>query len=188
MEIFRVNTTNDVINPNDGVLSLREAIIAANATAAEDTIDISSITGTIVLNSALPTIIEDLNIIGNGSQNINGNNLHSIFSVDGILRTDVTISNLTVANGRARGGDGFRGGGGKDIFALSIGGGNDRITDFKDGIDKIKLLGSSLNFDSILIRNRFDQTVILSNLNNEVSVLATLDDVKANSLTSNDFI
>lgn len=47
---FVVTTSNDVIDPNDGVLSLREAVIASNANAGDDTIIIT--TGTHTLSIA----------------------------------------------------------------------------------------------------------------------------------------
>jgi len=42
--VFPVTTTNDVINGADGVLSLREAVIAANANAGDDTIQLDAVT------------------------------------------------------------------------------------------------------------------------------------------------
>ena len=35
-------TTADVVNPNDGLVSLREAVTMANATAAPDTIQLNA--------------------------------------------------------------------------------------------------------------------------------------------------
>ncbi|WP_191760960.1 hypothetical protein [Komarekiella delphini-convector] len=43
MATFTVNTLNDVVNPNDGRLSLREAVTAAEALPGTDTIVINSI-------------------------------------------------------------------------------------------------------------------------------------------------
>ncbi|HSA61949.1 MAG TPA: DUF4347 domain-containing protein, partial [Nitrospiraceae bacterium] len=64
---FTVTTTNDVVNAGDGVTSLREAIIAANAAAGTDTINFN-IGGagvkTINLTSALPTITGRVTIDG----------------------------------------------------------------------------------------------------------------------------
>lgn len=57
MAIFTVTTTNDVVNPGDGILGLREALTEANATA-EDTVQFSSaVEGhTIVLASSQLTV------------------------------------------------------------------------------------------------------------------------------------
>src|SRR6266478_4919390 len=41
LSTFTVNTTGDVTNPSDGLTTLREAIVAANAHAGADTIDFS---------------------------------------------------------------------------------------------------------------------------------------------------
>jgi hypothetical protein len=64
---FTVTTVNDVINAGDGVMSLREAIIAANGAAGADTI-VFNIPGaglhTINLISALPVITGRVTIDG----------------------------------------------------------------------------------------------------------------------------
>ncbi|VEP16384.1 hypothetical protein H1P_4400002 [Hyella patelloides LEGE 07179] len=43
MATFNVNTNNDIVNANDGVLSLREAITAAENLPGQDTINLTSI-------------------------------------------------------------------------------------------------------------------------------------------------
>ena len=54
--VFTVNTLNDDNNGiGDGIISLREAIQAANAAAGADTIDFA-VTGTINLNQSLAAI------------------------------------------------------------------------------------------------------------------------------------
>ena len=108
MVTFNVNTNNDNIDPNDGVLSLREAIIEANNTPEADTIDLSNLSTLtpIDLNSSLPTITQDLTIIGNPNnfQQINGRGQFGIFRVLGAT-TDLTLSNLTLLNGVRQGDD-----------------------------------------------------------------------------------
>ena len=42
MAQFTVTTANDVVDPNDGRLSLREAVAQANATAAADRIQFAA--------------------------------------------------------------------------------------------------------------------------------------------------
>jgi hypothetical protein len=63
---LEVTTLADTIDATDGLLSLREAITAANASAAPDTITFADSIrgGTIVLAEDLPTITRDLAIDG----------------------------------------------------------------------------------------------------------------------------
>src|SRR5262249_7049340 len=93
-----VTTTTD-----GGAGSLRQAILDA---ASGGTINISA-TGTITLTNPLPVIFKTLTINGPGAGNltISGNNLWRLFFVDAVSGT-VNINNLTLANGRAKGGDG----------------------------------------------------------------------------------
>jgi CSLREA domain-containing protein len=106
MATFTVNTSQDGVNPNDGVLTLREAIQAAALLPGRDTIALSTDVNLFV---SLPTVItgNDIDFVGN-NRTINGNQ-NRIFAVDG---ADVSFQNLTLANGVARGGNGFNGGGG----------------------------------------------------------------------------
>jgi hypothetical protein len=66
--IFNVTTTLDVIDPNDGLLSLREAVLAANATPGADTIDLSA--GRYVLSLGQLEVRDDLTIAGAGPVNL----------------------------------------------------------------------------------------------------------------------
>ncbi len=89
---------------NDGICdadcSLREAITAANASAADDTITFG-VNGTITLTSALPNIANNgsLTITGNGAANtiISGNNTVRVFYVD--PNVNITMNNLSITNG-----------------------------------------------------------------------------------------
>ena len=95
---FTVMTTADA-----GALSLRQAILDANAQVGPDTINFA-FSGTITLASTLPPITDSLVIVGLGTNllTISGNNSVPIFSVSaGTNRT--TISRLTIANGKASG-------------------------------------------------------------------------------------
>src|SRR3982750_1924972 len=117
-----VNSTANTADP--GNCTLREAIIAANTNApvgacaagspfpAVDTISVAfsrfvclSSGCTIVLQSPLPTITEDVIITGgtglfSGLVTINGANAFRVFDVQG---NDVTIADLAVVNGSAVG-------------------------------------------------------------------------------------
>ncbi|TAE02807.1 MAG: DUF4347 domain-containing protein, partial [Oscillatoriales cyanobacterium] len=94
-----VLATFGVTNTNDsGPNSLRDAITQANATPGADIIDLTGITGTIALASALPIINESLSLNGPGVANltVSGNSLFQILSTN---NGPVSISNLTFANG-----------------------------------------------------------------------------------------
>jgi predicted outer membrane repeat protein len=84
---------------NSGSGSLRQAIMDANAAAGADTITFS-VTGTIKLSSALPAISGDLTITGPGASSltISGENVGRVFFISS--GANVTISGVTVANGR----------------------------------------------------------------------------------------
>lgn len=100
-----------VTNLNDsGAGSLRQAILDANASAEDDTITFS-VSGTIVLSSQLPSIASastagKLTIDGSGQTiTISGNNSVRVFSVN--LGANLTLKNLTIANGSAASGGGI---------------------------------------------------------------------------------
>lgn len=83
---------------------LQAAINTANASAGvADTI---TLTSNITLAGPLPAINGDLTIEGDGFS-VNGANSHRVFAV---TNGNVTFKNLTIAGGRARGGDGGNGG------------------------------------------------------------------------------
>ncbi|MBI2947501.1 MAG: autotransporter-associated beta strand repeat-containing protein, partial [Verrucomicrobia bacterium] len=105
------DATLAVTNTNDsGFGSLRQAITDAVADSGTETIDATGISGTITLQSALPIISESLTINGPGagSLTVSGNNLYRPFFVDASGGT-VNLNNLTIANGKARGGAGGHG-------------------------------------------------------------------------------
>jgi len=95
-DYVQVTTTND-----SGVGSLRAAITAANGTSYGGDIDFapSVNNGVISLNSSLPTITQNLAIIGPGANKlvISGSGIYRVFSSSGTA--NVTLSGLTVANG-----------------------------------------------------------------------------------------
>jgi hypothetical protein len=94
---FPVTTTDD-----SGPGSLREAIAGANSDPDASTIPISA-TGIIFLQSALPQITEPVAITGPGSDRLtvrrSSGGDYRIFTIDG-ASGDLTISGLTVENGK----------------------------------------------------------------------------------------
>ncbi len=100
-------STLSVLNLNDsGVGSLRRAILDANANPGADTIQFAKgLHGTIGLTSGELSITGDLSIVGPGQNKltVSGNNASRVFE---IAAATVTITDLTIANGAAVGGDG----------------------------------------------------------------------------------
>lgn len=91
---FTVMNTDD-----DGVGSLRQAIISANSDPGADEITFdASVTGTVSLASSLPAITAPLTITGPGiaSLTIDGNG-HSVFAING-SNIAVSISGLTITD------------------------------------------------------------------------------------------
>ncbi|MBH8564824.1 cadherin-like domain-containing protein [Nostoc sp. CENA67] len=117
MANFIVNqTTDDGSGSTAGTLSY--AILQANQLAGDDTITIDSdvrITGVVktLINSNITIVGNNHSISGDVNNNgINDNgDVRPLF----ILSGTVGISNLTITNGRAKGGDSFTGGGGAGL-------------------------------------------------------------------------
>ncbi len=108
---------------DSGAGSLRQALLDLSAAAVSGTIDLSGLNGTILLSSPLPIIDQGVTISGPGAGSlaINGNNLYRVFFVDA-PGASVLIKGVTIAKGRAKGGNGGignSGGGG----GLGAGGG-----------------------------------------------------------------
>ncbi|MBF2050367.1 MAG: CSLREA domain-containing protein, partial [Elainella sp. C42_A2020_010] len=101
---FFVTSTADTVDANDNVLTLREAITAANNQAGTDNI-FFSVNGTITLTGGELGISSDVNIYGNGAPfvTISGNNASRVFNISS---GTVLLSGLTVANGFAGGDNG----------------------------------------------------------------------------------
>ena len=94
---------------SSGSGSLRWAISQANHTPEDDVIDLSLVSGTILLEISLPQITSNFYLQGNGDDVISGNKAHRVLS---ITQGVVSISDLTIADGLARGADGTEGAGG----------------------------------------------------------------------------
>jgi CSLREA domain-containing protein len=113
---YVVNTLNDNVTAGDGQCTLREAILAANndsaynslsgcgaASSLDDTITFS-VSGTITLSSTLPAIVSGqgaLTIDGGGGITVSGNNSVRVMVVNS--GADLTLRNITIANGRITG-------------------------------------------------------------------------------------
>jgi hypothetical protein len=100
---YVVTDTRDVVDPSDGLLSLREAITAANAnTAAGDSISFAlpSRNREITLTAGQLNITDDLSINGNFVE-INGNNASRIFNIT--TAEAVTLTSLRLRNGNDSG-------------------------------------------------------------------------------------
>lgn len=104
-----VNTTGDTDNGGDSVCSLREAITAANSDAnyhectgsgfGAETITFS-VSGTITLGTALPTISDSVTVDGSGqSVTISGNDSVRIFNV--ISGKTLELNRLVLTDGKA---------------------------------------------------------------------------------------
>ena len=105
MATFTVTTAADVVNANDGVLSLREAVAQANATTSADTIVFSTgLAGqTLTLTHGELLVTADLSIDGNGTGSaapvvIDGGGDGRVLHINGAA-TDVALTDLTVQNG-----------------------------------------------------------------------------------------
>lgn len=112
---LQAQSTFTVTNTNDsGSGSLRQAITDANAASGAAVIDMTNISGTILLESALPQINGDLTLNGPGEEllSVSGQDLYRPFFVNA---GTVNLNNFSIVNGLAKGGDGgtnFSGGGG----------------------------------------------------------------------------
>jgi hypothetical protein len=98
-----------VVNLADsGVGSLRQAVLDANANPGADVITFAPAArdGTIVLTSGQLSITDDVTITGPGAGRltVSGNDASRVFTV--AAGEKVAISGLTIANGKAGGGDG----------------------------------------------------------------------------------
>ena len=102
-------------NGNAGAGSLRQALLDANA-AGGGTINFSIGSNTITLASPLPVLATPLTINGNGAS-VSGNNQYRVFFSDGPTGSTTTLSNMTIRDGNAHGGQGGIGGGGGGLGA-----------------------------------------------------------------------
>ena len=111
MATFTVTTKDDLVNAGDGVLSLREALAAADATpTVADSIkfDVAAMGGNrIVLAGSQLTIASDVTIDGDRNDDgtkitISGGDASRILLIEG-NQTDVALSDLVLRDGRELG-------------------------------------------------------------------------------------
>jgi predicted outer membrane repeat protein len=117
--------TIPVTNTNNaGPGSLRQAITDANAAANPDVVDATGVSGTINLATALPALIQDVEIRGPGAgaltvrRGMGVVNPFGIFAVD--LGVTAEISGLTIASGNVGGGMSTGGAGIENVGTLTL--------------------------------------------------------------------
>ncbi len=101
MTTFVVTTLLDVVDPDDGLLSLREAIALANATPGADRITFA-VEGTIVLQDGQLTITDDVEIVGEGRITLDGDDASRIVDVTADVDWAV-LDGLAMTRGLVRG-------------------------------------------------------------------------------------
>ncbi|MEM1391948.1 MAG: DUF4347 domain-containing protein, partial [Cyanobacteria bacterium P01_H01_bin.150] len=109
LNVIKVTNNND-----SGTGSLRWAIEQAKNNDGMDVIDLRDVSGTISINSSLPTIDDkkgDLFFIGDGDIILDVEGNHQLISIDQD-KFITSFQGLTLKDGRAIGGEGEKGGGG----------------------------------------------------------------------------
>ena len=122
MAIYTVTTSDDVVDGNDGVLSLREALSQANADAAGGTIEFAQFIQhtTITLTQGTLDIQGNVAIDGGiGGVTIDGDHKSTVLRVSG----SADIDHLTIANGQT-----FISGAGISVFDANLTLSNSTIT------------------------------------------------------------
>lgn len=126
---YTVTTFNDVIDANDGVLSLREAIIAANAHAGADTVELAAGTYTLSIDGAGEDLCatgdldvsQDLAIHGAGQTAtiIDANQIDRVLDVVS-SGAGLTVQGLTIQNGKTPNSEASDGGGIQSAGPLTL--------------------------------------------------------------------
>ncbi len=136
---FLVNSLADVIDANDGVTTLREAIAAANSQSGQNTIAFDLASDAQIDLTGRLEIIDDL-IINGGGVTIAGNGTFDNFFIS---NADVVFDGLTITNGS----DGIEVGGGTSLTLTN----SAVVNNADDGIDlngadnTLSISGSAIN-------------------------------------------
>jgi hypothetical protein len=131
-QTYIINSFVDVIDANDGLLTFREALEAANRNVAvgdapagsfseKDVIKFADgLTGSIILKGSAFTILGSVNIIGSGTEllTFDAENRSSIFNISAGIA--VGLSNMTITKGSSLYGDGIENGGTLSITNTTI--------------------------------------------------------------------
>lgn len=106
MAILTVTTTADTVDGGDNALSLREAVLRANATETADTIRFAAnVEGrTLLLSRGQLTLEEDVTIQGS-AVTLDGNAAGRVLEIAG-TSTEVGLADLAITNGQLLDGDG----------------------------------------------------------------------------------
>ena len=106
MATFTVTTDKDIVDSNDGLVSLREALTLANSDAEADTIEFDAgLTGKTILLGAELSIVNDVTIDGdtNGDNKaditLSGGDQTRILHITGGSTVDTSLKSLTLTNG-----------------------------------------------------------------------------------------
>ena len=156
---FPVTNTSD-----NGLGSLRQAILDANANPGLDTIDFATgLSGTIVLTSGELQITDDVTIDGPGADrlSVSGNNASRVFEVD--AGTTAAISGLTITGGWAAYGGGIVNSGTLSVTNSTLA--NDSA--IGDPVDPVGLANGSASFGGGGIYNSGTLSVTNSTLAND---------------------
>ncbi len=178
---FTVTTGLDVVNPNDGNLSLREAISQANHHAGADTIVVPAGVFNIAAqmaddaNAAGDFDVTDTVTIrgaGAGKSVVDGRRIDRVFDVHGTAPHSITVTlqGLTVRDGQADAGGGVRVGNADLVLQDCVVSGN-HASGFGGGISNDTLRGTG---DVTLVRTTVEHNVAL--FGGGVSVLGNTQD------------
>ena len=132
-----VTTLADVVDPNDGQTSLREAIALADTTTDATITFTPGLLGTITLTGGELDISSTLAIEGDGNITVSGNNASRVFEITGT--GNATLDGLVIRDGNA----GNANGGGIYSHGASL-----TLTD-STVIDNSSALGGAIYNDSI---------------------------------------
>jgi hypothetical protein len=128
---FNVTTTLDEVDPNDGVLSLREAVIASNAAPGPDTINLPAGFYELTLRTGF-TITDDLTLRGLGDRplfpgfapnqtTIGSENVRIPGPIFQVVGATVTFSDVVISGGAAlQGGGLFNDGGNVTLVGCGL--------------------------------------------------------------------